>query len=168
MEGEIHIISMLVRNRSGVLSRVAGVFGRLGYNIESLCVAETTNPKISRITLVSRANSDFTEKIKKYLDRLVDVIEVTELGQGQSVQREMLLLGIDMNPENRKEIVQAIAMFGCRIVSIKEDYCIIESVGNREETETILKYFEPIGIRQLARTGMIALQQKKNGNDDER
>lgn len=168
MEGEIHIISMLVRNRSGVLSRVAGVFGRLGYNIESLCVAETTNPKISRITLVSRANSDFTEKIKKYLDRLVDVIEVTELGQGQSVQREMILLGIDMNPENRKEIVQAIAMFGCRIVSIKEDYCIIESVGNREETETILKYFEPIGIRELARTGMIALQQKKNGNDDER
>jgi len=167
MEGEIHIISMLVRNRSGVLSRVAGVFGRLGYNIESLCVAETTNPKISRITLVSRANSDFTEKIKKYLDRLVDVIEVTELGQGQSVQREMILLGIDMNPENRKEIVQAIAMFGCRIVSIKEDYCIIESVGNREETETILKYFEPIGIRELARTGMIALQQKKNGNDDE-
>lgn len=159
---------MLVRNRSGVLSRVAGVFGRLGYNIESLCVAETTNPKISRITLVSRANSDFTEKIKKYLDRLVDVIEVTELGQGQSVQREMILLGIDMNPENRKEIVQAIAMFGCRIVSIKEDYCIIESVGNREETETILKYFEPIGIRELARTGMIALQQKKNGNDDER
>ncbi|NQU02642.1 MAG: acetolactate synthase small subunit [Syntrophaceae bacterium] len=168
MEGEIHIISMLVRNRSGVLSRVAGVFGRLGYNIESLCVAETTNPKISRITLVSRANSDFTEKIKKYLDRLVDVIEVTELGQGQSVQREMILLGIDMNPENRKEIVQAIAMFGCRIVSIKEDYCIIESVGNREETETILKYFEPIGIRELARTGLIALQQKKNGNDDER
>jgi len=159
---------MLVRNRSGVLSRVAGVFGRLGYNIESLCVAETTNPKISRITLVSRANSDFTEKIKKYLDRLVDVIEVTELGQGQSVQREMILLGIDMNPENRKEIVQAIAMFGCRIVSIKEDYCIIESVGNREETETILKYFEPIGIRELARTGLIALQQKKNGNDDER
>ncbi len=158
---------MLVRNRSGVLSRVAGVFGRLGYNIESLCVAEMTNPKISRITLVSRANADFTEKIKKQLDRLVDVVEVTELTQRHSIQKEMMLLGIYMNSENREEIMQAIAMFGCKIVSIRQNYCIIENVGNRGETETILAYFEPMGIEELARTGMIALQQHKNGNDDE-
>jgi len=167
MEDETHVISMLVRNRSGVLSRVAGVFGRLGYNIESLCVAETINTKISRITLVSRANSDFTEKIKKHLDRLVDVIEVTELRQEQSIQREMILLGIEMTQDNRKEIVQAIDMFGCKIVSIREDYCIIENVANRGETQTILNYFKPMGIKEIARTGMIALQQKKNGNDEQ-
>ena len=167
MEDEVHVISILVRNRSGVLSRVAGVFGRLGYNIESLCVAVTTNPKISRITLVSGADADFTEKIKKQLDRLVDVIEVTELRQVQSIQREMILLGIDITIENRKEIMQAIEMFGCKIVSIRQDYCIIENVANRGETQTILKYFEPMGIHELARTGVIALRQKKKGNDDE-
>lgn len=158
---------MLVRNRSGVLSRVAGVFGRLGYNIESLCVAETINTKISRITLVSRANSDFTEKIKKHLDRLVDVIEVTELRQEQSIQREMILLGITMNRENRREVMQAVEMFGCRIVSIRQDYCIIESVASRGGTQTILNYFEPLGIEELARTGMIALYQEKIGNREQ-
>ncbi|MBN2569198.1 MAG: acetolactate synthase small subunit [Deltaproteobacteria bacterium] len=167
MEEGIHVISMLVHNRSGVLSRVAGVFGRLGYNIESLCVAETTNPKISRITLVSRANADFTEKIKKHLDRLVDVIQVTELSQRHSIQKEMMLLGIYMKPENRKEIMQAIEMFGCKIVSIRDCYCIIESVRSRGEIETILNYFEPMGIVELARTGMIALQQKKSNNEDQ-
>lgn len=167
MENETHVISMLVRNRSGVLSRVAGVFGRLGYNIESLCVAETINTKISRITLVSRANSDFTEKIKKHLDRLVDVIEVTELRQEQSIQREMILLGINISQENRREIMQAIEMFGCKIVSIRQDYCIIENVASRGETQTILNYFEPMGIEELARTGMIALHQKKGSHSEQ-
>mgnify|MGYP000063215499 CR=1 FL=1 len=78
-----------------------------------------------------------------------------------------MLLGIDMKPENRKEIMQAIEMFGCKIVSIRDCYCIIESVRSRGEIETILNYFEPMGIVELARTGMIALQQKKSTNEDE-
>lgn len=167
MENETHVISMLVRNRSGVLSRVSGVFGRLGYNIESLCVAETTNTKISRITLVSRANADFTDKIKKHLDRLVDVVEVTELKQQYSIQREMILMAITLTPDNRSEVMQAVSMFGCKIVSIRENYCIIENVANRGETQTILNYFKPMGIEELARTGMIALQQYREDTEEE-
>jgi len=150
---------MLVRNRSGVLSRVAGVFGRLGYNIESLCVAETINSRISRITLVSRANADFTDKIKKHLDRLVDVIEVTELKQEHSIQRETILMAVTLTPDNRRDVMQAVDMYGCKIVSIRDDYCIIENVANRGETQTILNYFKPLGIEELARTGLIALRQ---------
>jgi len=158
---------MLVRNRSGVLSRVAGVFGRLGYNIESLCVAETINSRISRITLVSRANADFTDKIKKHLDRLVDVIEVTELKQEHSIQRETILMAVTLTPDNRRDVMQAVDMYGCKIVSIRDDYCIIENVANRGETQTILNYFRPLGIEELARTGLIALRQIQQDTGEE-
>jgi len=167
MENETHVISMLVRNRSGVLSRVAGVFGRLGYNIESLCVAETINSRISRITLVSRANADFTDKIKKHLDRLVDVIEVTELKQEHSIQRETILMAVTLTPDNRRDVMQAVDMYGCKIVSIRDDYCIIENVANRGETQTILNYFRPLGIEELARTGLIALRQIQQDTGEE-
>jgi len=89
-----HIISLLVNNQPGVLSRIAGVFSSKGYNIRSLCVAETTNPEISRITLTSRADRDFTDKIKKQLDRLVDIISVTDLTDIPSVKRELMILGL--------------------------------------------------------------------------
>src|SRR5512138_3642768 len=96
-----HIISMLVNNQPGVLSRIAGVFSSRGYNIRSLCVAETANPEVSRITLTSRAESDFTEKIKKQLDRLVDVISVTDFTGTPSVQRELMLISLGLSTESR-------------------------------------------------------------------
>jgi len=164
MEGEEHIISILVSNRPGVLSRVAGVFGRLGYNIESLCVAETTDPEVSRITLVSKADFVFKEKTKKQLDKLVDVIEVTELKPAKSVQREMMLIGINLKKKVRSEVMRAIDMFGCKVIFMKSDYCILEIVGDKDETETLLNYLKPLGIEEIARTGIIALQQKNNND----
>ncbi len=157
MEVREHTISMLVNNKPGVLARVAGIFGRLGYNIESLCVAETISPKISRITSVSKADSAFIEKVRKQLERLVDVIEVHELERIDSVQREMILIGITLNKENRAEILQATGTFGCRIISMKHDYCILQVAGSKEEAETTLNFFKPLGITQIARTGAVAL-----------
>ena len=107
MNGEEHILSLLVQNKPGVLSRVSGIFGRLGYNIESLCVAPTLDPDTSRITLMSRANSNFTDKVRKQLDRLVDVIEVEELTPSRSLQREVALLGLDFPQERRADILKA-------------------------------------------------------------
>jgi len=160
MSGEEHIISILVSNRPGVLSRVAGVFGRQGYNIESLCVAETLDPEVSRITLVSHANSAFTEKIKKQLEKLVDVIEVTQLTEAQSIQREMILIGLTLSPDVRHEIMRAIDLFGCKLVFIQSNHCILEAAGDKDTINTILNYLKPFGIAEIARTGAIALGQK--------
>jgi len=152
------IIEILVNNKPGVLARVAGVFGRLGYNIESLCVAETISPEISRITSITNADSDFIEKVKKQLTRLVDVIEVTELVSGQSAQREMVLIGITLNQKNRQEVAQTVSMFDCKIISMRDNYCTIQVAGSREEVETVINFMRPLGVDKIARTGVLALQ----------
>jgi len=153
-----HVISMLVNNRPGVLARVAGVFGRLGYNIESLCVAETISPKVSRITSVSKADPAFTEKVKKQLNRLVDVISVAELEDDTSAKREMMLIGITIDEKNRPELSRAITMFGCTVISMKDSYCILQVVGNRGDVETVLNFLTPLGVKDIARTGAVALE----------
>jgi acetolactate synthase I/III small subunit len=161
---EERTISMLVNNQPGVLSRIAGVFSSRGYNIRSLCVAETTNPEVSRITLTSRAESDFTEKIKKQLDKLVDVISVTDFTGAPSVQRELMLISLRLTVENRQEILRAIDLFGCRVVAMSEDYLIMEITANKDKTAAILRYFEPFGVEEMNRTGAIAVfRQKREG-----
>jgi acetolactate synthase-1/3 small subunit len=164
MDKDEHVISLLVSNRPGVLSRVSGVFGRQGYNIESLCVAETNDPQVSRITLVSNADLSFKEKIKKQLDKLVDVIEVIELKRTKSVQREMILIGISIKKKVRTDIMKAVEMFGCKVIFLKADYCILEIVGSKEETETALNFFQPLGVQEIARTGVIALPHTNNND----
>jgi acetolactate synthase I/III small subunit len=154
---EEHTISLLVNNQPGVLSRIAGVFSSRGYNIRSLCVAETTNPEVSRITLTSRAESDFTEKIKKQLDKLVDVISVTDFTGAPSVQRELMLISLRLTEENRKEILRAIDIFGCRVIAMHEDSLIMETTANKDKTAAILRYFEPFGVEEMNRTGAIAV-----------
>ncbi len=154
------ILAILVNNKPGVLSRVTGVFGRLGYNIESLCVAETISPDVSRITSITNADSDFIEKVKNQLIRLVDVLDVTELVPGQSAQREMILMGINLDPKDRMEMIQCAGMFDCKIISMRNDYCIIQAAGSREEMETVINLFRPLGIDKIARTGVVALRHK--------
>ncbi|MDO9516114.1 MAG: acetolactate synthase small subunit [Syntrophales bacterium] len=156
------ILEILVNNKPGVLARVAGVFGRLGYNIESLCVAETISPEISRITSITNADSDFIDKVKKQLSRLVDVIEVTELVPGQSAQREMILIGIKLDQKNRQEVLQTVGMFDCKIISMRDNYCIIQVAGSREDVGTVISFLKPLGVDKVARTGVLALQQTKD------
>ena len=151
-------ISILVNNQPGVLSRVGGVFGRHGYNIKSLCVAETTNPEVSRITLTSESDPDFTEKIKKQLEKLVDVIDVSDLSGQAYIQRELMLIGVTVKEGMHSEILRAIEMFGCRIVTMTPDYFILEITGLQDETAAVLKYFQSFGVEEINRTGSIALQ----------
>ncbi|MBW6484849.1 MAG: acetolactate synthase small subunit [Syntrophobacterales bacterium] len=158
-----HIISLLVNNQPGVLSRIAGVFSSKGYNIRSLCVAETTNPDVSRITLTSRADRDFTDKIKKQLDRLVDIVSVTDLTDIPSVKRELMIIGLRIKEENRREILRAIDLFGCKIVAMDEDYLILEVTANTDKTAAILKFFEPFGVEEMNRTGAIAVFRQPSG-----
>jgi len=154
-------ISILVNNQPGVLSRVAGVFGRHGYNIKSLCVAETSNPDVSRITLTSESDPDFTEKIKKQMDRLVDVIEVSDLTGPSHIQRELMLIGVPaITQERHSEILRAVSMFGCRIVTMSLDYYVIEITGLPDETAAVLKYFQPFDVKEINRTGSIAVLRK--------
>ena len=151
-------ISILVSNEPGVLSRVANVFGRHGYNIKSLCVAETTNPEVSRITLTSESDPDFTEKIKKQLEKLVDVVEVSDLTGPQYIHREMMLIGVPVaREENHAEILRAVGMFRCRIVTMSPDYYVLEITGLQDETAAVLKYFQTFGVQEMNRTGSISL-----------
>jgi len=154
-------VSILVNNQPGVLSRVAGVFGRHGYNIKSLCVAETTNPEVSRITLTSESDPDFTEKIKKQLDKLVDVIEVSDLSGQSFIQRELMMFGVTIKEGSHSEILRAIEMLGCRIVTMSPDYFILEITGLQDETASVLKYFQSFGVEEINRTGTIALQRNR-------
>jgi acetolactate synthase-1/3 small subunit len=157
-----HTITMLVKNQPGVLSRVTGVFSSRGYNIKSLCVAETANPQISRITLTSQADHDFTEKIKKQFDKLVDVIDVSDYTGTSFIQRELMIFGLPVTPENRSEIIKALELFRCRIVTMTPDYFIVEITGHKDETEAVLSFFRPFGIEEMNRTGSIAMRRSKS------
>lgn len=159
---EEHTLSMLVNNKPGVLSRVAGVFSRQGYNIKTLCVAETEDSSISRITLTAEADSDFTDKIKKQLNKLVDVVEVSNFTGPRYVHREMMLIGIPMKPQYRSEIMQAVEMFGCKIATMTPDNYVIEITGTPDETKAVLKYLEPFGVEEMNRTGIITVRRIKN------
>jgi acetolactate synthase I/III small subunit len=151
-------ISILVNNQPGVLSRVGGVFGRHGYNIKSLCVAETPNPEVSRITLTSESDPDFTDKIKKQLEKLVDVVEVSDLTGSSYLQREMMLIGIPVKKqEMHSDILKAIELFGCKIVTLSPDYYVLEITGLQDETAAVLKYFQTLGVHEMNRTGSIAV-----------
>jgi acetolactate synthase-1/3 small subunit len=158
---EEHAISILVKNQPGVLSRVAGVFSSRGYNIQSLCVAETTDPDISRITLTSLADRAFTEKIKKQLDKLVDVVEVNDYTGSDYVHREMMMFGLQLKPETRAEIMRAIETFHCKIITMTMDYYILELTGTREENTAVLNYFQQYGVDEINRTGPISVRRSQ-------
>ena len=154
-------ISILVNNQPGVLSRVGGVFGRHGYNIKSLCVAETTNSEVSRITLTSESDPDFTEKIKKQLEKLVDVIAVSDLSGQAYIQRELMLIGVTVKKGMHSELLRAIEMFGCKIITMTPDYFILEITGLQDETAAVLKYFQSFGVEEINRTGSIVVQRNR-------
>lgn len=164
MTTDKHVISILVDNEPGVLSRVAGLFSGRGYNIESLCVAETLDPNISRITLVTKANQPIIEQIKKQLNKLVNVIKVFEFTNTEYVQRELALIKVNAKPEHRAEILRMVDIFRCKVVDVSPDYYMIEVTGDNGKLSAILTMLKPMGIKEIARTGIIALSREaKNG-----
>lgn len=150
-------LSLLVDNEPGVLSRISGLFSGRGFNIESLCVAETNEPNISRITIVTQGDLPVLEQIKKQLNKLINVIKVFDFTDTPFVQREMILIKVRAKPEHRAEILRLTDIFRSRVVDISNDYYTLEVTGDEDKVEAFLKLLKPMGIKEIARTGVIAL-----------
>ena len=162
---EKHIFSLLVENQPGVLSRIAGLFSGRGFNIESLCVAETIEPDISRITLVTIGDMAITEQIKKQLNKLINIIKVADFTDTAFVQREMALIKVSAKPEHRAEILRMVDIFRSRVVDVGAEYYTVEVTGDEGKIAAFLNLLRPMGIKEIARTGAIALAREKNKGD---
>lgn len=162
MTAERHIFTMLVDNEPGVLSRVVGLFSGRGFNIESLCVAETLDPGISRITLVTLANPPVLEQIEKQLNKLVNVIKVRDLSGDDAVKREMALICVQAKPEHRAEILRIVDIFRCKVVDVGLEHYIIEVTGTEGKLAALINLLRPMGIQKIARTGTVALLREPN------
>jgi acetolactate synthase-1/3 small subunit len=160
-KGRKHILSLLVDNQPGVLSRVAGFFSGRGFNIDSLCVSETTDPSVSRITLVAMGDRAVLEQIKKQLNKLINVIEVLDFTDTDYIQRETALIKVRAKPEDRAEILRMVDIFRCRVVDVGCEFYTVEITGDEGKINAFLKLFKNIGIKEIARTGIVALAREK-------
>ena len=151
-----HTISVRVRNEFGVLSRVAGLFSARGYNIDSLCVAETLDPKVSQITMVTHGDDDTTEQIIKQLYKLIDVIKVSDQPKGSFVARELALLKVRTLPEGRAEVMRIAEIFRGKIVDVTPDSYTIEVTGTAGKIRAVIDLLVPLGLVDVTRTGRVA------------
>jgi len=152
-----HTLAVLVENQPGVLSHVAGLFARRGYNIESLAVGETEDSSVSRITLVVEGDERVIEQVSKQLNKQVEVIKVNDITNDEIVVRQLLLLKVAADPNTRQEIMQIVEIFRCRIVDIGKRSLIVEATGDEEKIHAIIKSLRPFGIQELVRTGNVAM-----------
>ena len=156
-----HTISLLVDNEPGVLSRVAGLFSGRSFNIESLCVAETLDPLVSRMTLVTRGDDAVAEQIKKQLNKLINVIKVHDLTGTEYVEREMALVKVNAKTDSRAELLRIVDIFRCKVVDVSPTHYTLEVTGTAEKLAAILSLLKPMGVKEIARTGAIALAREK-------
>jgi len=157
MDERKHVLSVLVENEPGVLSRVAGLFSGRGYNIESLSVAPTMDPSVSRMTIVTLANAADIEQIEKQLNKLINVIKLYDFEGKDYVGREMALIKVKAKPEHRAEILRIVDIFRCKVVDVGPKHYIIEVTGDEQKMKAILGLLKPMGIKEIAKTGSIAL-----------
>ncbi|NLJ89726.1 MAG: acetolactate synthase small subunit [Clostridiales bacterium] len=151
------VLSILVDNTAGVLSRVSGLFSRRGYNITSLTVGETQDPSISRITVVVKGDNQIIDQIKKQLAKLEDVREIFELLPGESVIRELILVKVESNKDNRQSIIGLADIFRAKIVDVSADSMVIELTGDEPKINAFLKLLEDFTVTELVRTGITGL-----------
>ena len=153
-----HVVSALVENRPGTLSRVSGLFSRRGYNIDSLTVGETENPSISRMTIAVTGDDPVIEQIIKQVGKLVDVIAVRELEGASCIRREIILVKIAVDEHKRQGALEIAGIFRSRVIDVSPSTITIEVTGDREKLEGLLMLLRPYGILELARTGLVALE----------
>lgn len=158
-----HTLSVLVENRHGVLARVAGMFARRGYNIDSLTVGVTEDPTISRMTIVVRGDDEVLEQVTKQLNKLIDVIRVSDLKAEDTVEREMALFKVSSDASNRSEIMQIVDIFRARIIDVAPKSMIVEVTGDETKIEAIEQLLRPFGIKEMVRTGKVALRRGAKG-----
>ena len=154
---EKHIFTMLVDNQPGVLSRIVGLFSGRGFNIDSLCVAETMDPEVSRVTIVTKADEHIVEQIEKQLNKLINIIKVRDLSGSSAVRREMALICVKADNAYRAEILRIVEIFRGKVVDAGLKYYTIEVTGDPGKMKAILNLLKPIGIKKIARTGTMAL-----------
>jgi acetolactate synthase-1/3 small subunit len=152
-----HTISVLVENKFGVLSRVAGLFSGRGYNIESLCVAPTMEPSVSLMTIVTTGDDRIIEQVTKQLNKLIDVIKVTDLKERDYIDREMMLVRVSAEREKRDEILRIATIFKARVVDVGVKAITLEVTGTDDKIDAVLRILRPLGIRELVRTGKVAM-----------
>ena len=155
-----HTISVLVENKFGVLTRVAGLFSGRGYNIDTLNVGPTHNPKMSRMTIVTRGDDATIEQIVKQLNKLVNVLEVQDFRDADYVDRELVLVKVKVDSKTRAEIMQIADIFRAKIVDVQPQSLTVEITGNESKVEKFLELMSTFGVTGLTRTGKVALQRK--------
>lgn len=152
-----HILSVLVSNKAGVLSRVTGLISRRGFNIESLSVGTTENPDLSRITAIVLADDVAYEQITKQLYKLIDVHKITDLTNDNAIERELVLFKVDATPERRNEIIEIANIFRAKIVDVGRSSLTIEATGDSSKLKGLEDLFRAYGIKEMTRTGKIAM-----------
>jgi acetolactate synthase-1/3 small subunit len=158
-----HTISLLVENKFGVLSRVSGLFSGRGYNIESLSVGVTTDPTYSQMTIVTRGDDLIIEQITKQLNKLIDVIKVTDMVELDHVEREMVLVKVSPKPDRKFEVIELTNIFRGKIIDSSEKTYTVEVTGDEKKIEAFINLMKPMGIRELVRTGKVAVQREGTG-----
>ncbi len=159
-----HTISVLVENHFGVLARVSGMFSARGYNIDSLCVGETEDPSASRMTVVVRGDDSVLEQIVKQLKKLVEVIQVIDLTRESYVERELVMIKIAADGSRRSEITDIVSVFRAKVVDISTGAMTVEVTGSEGKVTAFIDMMRPFGIRELVRTGRIAIARSNNGS----
>jgi len=152
-----HTLSVLVENKPGVLARIAGLFARRGFNIESLAVGPTEHPTISRMTVVVDVEDLVLEQMTKQLNKLINVLKIVELRPDQSLQRELLLVKVRADAATRRQVLDVVEVFRVRVVDVAPDAVTIEATGGAGKLEALLRALEPYGVRELVQSGLVGL-----------
>jgi len=159
-----HTISVIVENKFGVLARVSGLFSSRGYNIDSLSVGETYDPRISRMTIVVKGDDRILEQVIKQLNKLVDVIEVKDLKKGNYVGRVLTLIKVKSTSKSRTEIMEIVNVFRAKTVDIGHESLTIQITGTGDKVDAFVELMKPFGILELVSTGLVAMQRELNEN----
>ncbi len=152
-----HTLSVLVENKPGVLARIASLFSRRGFNIDSLAVGPTEDDDVSRMTIVVNVEDLPLEQVTKQLNKLINVIKIVELDPTSSVQRELLLVKVAADRATRSHVLETVQLFRAKVVDVAPDVVTVEATGNSEKLEALLRVLEPFGIRELVQSGMVAV-----------
>jgi len=152
-----HTLSVLVENVPGVLARVAGLFSRRGFNIESLAVGPTENPEVSRMTIVVAVEELPLEQVTKQLNKLINVIKIVELEQSTSVQRELLLVKVRADSTVRSQVLETVQLFRAKVVDVSPEALTVEATGTSDKLSALLRMLEPYGVREIVQSGMVAV-----------
>ena len=152
-----HTLSVLVENKPGVLARIAGLFARRGFNIDSLAVGPTEYPDVSRMTIVVNVDENPLEQVTKQLNKLSNVLKIVELDASASVSREIVLVKVKSDQANRSQVIEIVDLFRAKVVDVAPDALTIEATGGADKLDALMRMLEPFGIKELVQSGMVAV-----------